>query len=210
MAGLKLTKRRESQLSEPSVQTQEQIKPIEGKVSEEKKTENIQEKAEKTSETQKVTTETVEKKPGKMDNLKERVQKNWIFFFLRQKKWRFKVFSWLIRVLRTFGRLVRFEYFRADLRAGIEDPAVLGRIFGYYQAVCSALQLMESGFSVFFEPVFMKNHFEADGAIKIRSSVGSLLAPLGVAVFTFPYVSTFFLWRRYKKNLKRMKEKKNL
>lgn len=211
VAGWKLPKKRESQpLSEQPVQTQEQIKSVEGKTSETKENEHIQEKTERSPETQKANTETVEKKPGKMDNLMERIKKNWIFFFLRHKKWRFKVFSWLIRVLKTAGRLVRFEYFRADLRAGVEDPAALGRIFGYYQAVCSALQLMESGVSFFFEPVFMKNHFEAKGVIKIRSSVGSMLAPLGVAVFTFPYVSTFFLWRRYKKNLKRMRAKRTL
>ncbi len=148
--------------------------------------------------------ESVEKKPGKMDNLIEGIKKNRIVFFLSHKKWRGKIFSWFFRFFKTFNHLIRFECLKADIRAGVEDPAVLGKIYGYYQAFSNGLQLNEYGFNFFFEPVFMKNHFEADGALKISSSIGRLLTPFGVAFLTFPYISTFFIWRSYKRKMKRV------
>lgn len=149
--------------------------------------------------------EKVEKKPGKMDNLIGWIKKSWVIFFLSHNKWRGKMLSWLLRFFKAFRYLVHFEYFKADIRAGVEDPAVLGKIFGYYQAILNALQLTEYGFKIFFEPLFMKNHFEVDGAVKIKSSIGSLLLPFGVAFLTFPYINTFFLWRSYKRKMNRVR-----
>lgn len=184
----------------------EQIKEVEEK-SEAVAEPEIEEKTEDTTpkniQIEQPTIETVEKKSGKMDNLIERIKKSRIIFFVSHKKWRGKILSWLFRFFKTFRCLVRFECFKAYIRAGVEDPAVLGKIFGYYQALSKGLQLNEYGLDLFFEPVFMKNHFEADGAVKISSSIGRLLTPFGVAFLTFPYINTFFLWRSHKRKMKR-------
>jgi hypothetical protein len=167
--------------------------------------EKVEDEGQKEAQIEQPIIETVEKKPDKMDNLIGRIKKSRIIFFLSHKNWRQKMLSWLLRFFKTFRHLVHFECFKADIRAGIEDPAILGKIFGYYQAFSNALQLKEYGFDLCFEPLFMENHFEVDGAVKIKSSIGSLLAPFGVAFLTFPYISTFFLWRRYKRKMKRVR-----
>lgn len=210
----KISKKKEAKEElETGVKPEETIQEVEetsAAVAEPEMEEKMEESTGKEIESEQPTIETVVKKPGKMDNLIEQIKRSRIIFFIRHKKWREKIISWLFRFLKSFCRLVRFECFKAHIRAGVEDPAVLGRIFGYYKAISNGLQLNEYGFNLFFEPVFMKNHFEADGAVKISSSVGNLLKPLGIAFFTFPYFSTFFLWRSYKREMKRISSKKAL
>ncbi len=206
IAGWKMVKKKTAQkeLEEPEQPEDKSVKEVEQKLATEPEMGKMEDKPQKDTQIEKPIVEKVEKKPGKMDNLIGRIKKNWIIFFLSHKKWRGKILSWFLRFFKTFRKLVHFEYFKADIRAGVEDPAVLGRIFGYYQAISNALQLSEYEFQLFFEPLFMRNHFEIDGAVKIKSSIGSLLAPLGAAFFTFPYISTFFLWLSYRRKMKRI------
>ncbi len=204
----KLTQKEEETPVEPVEQIKEEEKSAD--VAEPEIEGKMEETARKNTQIEQPILETVEKKQGKMDNLFERIKKSRFIFFASHKKWRKKIFVWLLRIFKSFCHLVHFDCFKADIRAGVEDPAVLGRIFGYYQAISNGLQLKEYGIKLFWEPVFMKNHFEAEGAVKISSSLGRLLAPFGVAFLTFPYISTFFLWRSYKQKIKRISSEKTL
>lgn len=196
--------------SEESVDSEAQTGFINAESEEISETESVEKSQSMTTEIveiQEKKPENVEKKTGKVDNLINRIKNSRAFFFLNNQKWRLKMFSWFIRIVGTFRSLVHFDYFKANFKAGLEDPAVLGRMYGYYQAILKALQLENSKKIDFsFEPVFMQNYFDGDGAVKIRSSVGNLLAPFGVAVLTFPYFQTLLLWFRFKRKLKKIKK----
>lgn len=164
--------------------------------------------SEKKVEIQEPTTETVEKKFGKIDNLIEKIKRNEYLFFLRQKKWREKISRWFIGFLKSFRYMIRWNLFSATIKAGVEDPAVLGKIYGYYEAISNGIDIRNSRFNIMFEPVFMKNCFEGFGEIRIRSSIGNLLAPVGIAIFTFPYLNTFIVWYRLRRRSRKMKDNK--
>lgn len=163
--------------------------------------ESIPEKPEISSEKPEIqskTTESVEKNAGKMDNFIGKLKKGKFLFYLKQSVWIKKIIKWLSRVIRSFGYMINFNYLTAYIRAGIEDPVILGKIYGYYNAISNGLDIKNSRCRLLFEPVFMENYFEGNGEIKLRSSVRNLLLPIGTAIFTFPYLSTLILWWRIK------------
>jgi hypothetical protein len=141
----------------------------------------------------------------KRDNWFKRLERNRYLFFIRNARWRTKMFGWLFRVIRTFFRIVRFDRCDVAVRAGVSDPVITGTLTGLYQAARYGLPMKHPpAFS--FEPVFMRNHFEGKGSIQVATSLAHLLLPLAVAVVTFPVLPTLWLvWlvyrreRRYKK-----------
>lgn len=147
--------------------------------------------------------ESVEKKTAKIDNIIGQIKNSKLLFIASEKRWLKKMGAWFLCFLKSFFYLIRCNYAKAYLKAGIEDPALLGRIYGYYVAVRNGLSTIDSRFDVLFEPVFMENHFEGNGEIEIKSSMGRLLAPVGFAIFTFPYISTLFVYIRYRRRYKK-------
>ena len=144
----------------------------------------------------------------KKDNWLKRLERNRYLFFVRNAGWRSKVLNWLLRVLGTFFRLIRFDRFQLAIRAGTSDPALTGTLSGIYQAMSYGLPLKYPQVLT-FEPVFMRNHFECDGGIRVRTSLGRVLMPAGVAVITFPWVHTIRLvWCVYRRERRYRKERK--
>ena len=84
-------------------------------------------------------------------------------------------------------------------KVGIEDPEALGKIYGGFNAVYRTLALDKRRISISFEPVFMQNYIELDSCIVIRTSIIQILAPFAIAIVTFPYLSTFLVWHRYRR-----------
>lgn len=144
----------------------------------------------------------------KMDNWFKRLENNRYLFFLRNVRWCSKVIRWLLRIISTLFRLVRFDRFQVAIRGGISDPVVTGSLTGLYRALLHGLPLRRP-YVLSFEPVFMRNHFECEGSIRMGTSLARVLMPVGVAVVTFPWLHTIWLvWCVYRRERRYRKEQK--
>ncbi|MBN1308576.1 MAG: hypothetical protein JXA18_11700 [Chitinispirillaceae bacterium] len=142
--------------------------------------------------------------PEKKDNWFQRLRRNRYLFFVGNAAWRDKAVRWILRVTRTLFSVVRFDRCEASIRAGVEDPMVTGTIAGTSLAVVHGLT-MRRPYMINFEPVFMTNHFECSAVLRIGTSLSRLLAPVAVAIVTFPAVHTLLLvWR-----LRRIEKRRN-
>ena len=128
-----------------------------------------------------------------------KLKNNRVVFLLWQRSWRAKILRWFTRSLVRFFRIAGLDHLAVRIRANLENPALTGKAFGYVEGLRRALSGGRSNVSVRFEPVFDRECMEGEGSVGLRTSIVRLLAPVIVAVFTFPYVSTFLVWRRLKK-----------
>jgi hypothetical protein len=110
-----------------------------------------------------------------------------------------KLFRWALRLLRLSLKIVRFDHLRLHARAGVQDPAETGKIYGYFAALHSILFSHRKNMDVRLEPRFMSYVFEVEGSVGLKTSIAVILMPLAVAIVTFPYIAVFFVWRRLKK-----------
>lgn len=139
----------------------------------------------------------------KKDNWYKQLQRNRYLFFLRNSAWRNKILRWTARVVRTLFGIVKFERFRLSIRAGVEDPMVMGIIAGVYQAAAYGLTIKEP-YLISFEPVFMTDCIECCGGLRISTSLWRLCFPVVVAIATFPALHTLWLvWRSRQMQQKR-------
>lgn len=136
---------------------------------------------------------------GRLRDWIERVKAHPAVFFLRQHSWRSKVLRWLTHSLVRFFRIVGLDHLFVRVRANLEDPALTGQVYGYVVGLRRALSGGRTNVSVRFEPVFDRECLEGEGSVGLRTSLLRLLAPVIAAVLTFPYVSTFLVWRRLKR-----------
>lgn len=127
-----------------------------------------------------------------------KLKRNRYVYFVMNRAWRTKVLRWVIRFFRSLFYIVTFDRFALSLRAGVEDPVVLGTVYGFIEAVTFGLS-MEKKPVIRLEPLFMQNHFEASGAFRLRTSLLQLSRPLIGAVVTFPFLTTGFLWLRHRR-----------
>lgn len=118
---------------------------------------------------------------------------------LRQGHCGRKLFRWSLRLLRLSLRIIRFDHLRLHARAGVEDPAETGRIYGYFAALHSTFFSNRKNMDVSLEPRFMSNVLEVEGRVGLKTSIAGMLLPFFVAIITFPYLTVFFVWRRLKK-----------
>jgi hypothetical protein len=118
---------------------------------------------------------------------------------LRRHRMASRSFRWCLRLLKLFFGLVRFDHFRLHAMAGMEDPAALGKIYGWYGAANSALFGKKKNVDIRFEPRFQGAELALDGSIGLRTSIARILTPLIVALVTFPYIRVFLVWRRIRK-----------
>jgi hypothetical protein len=118
---------------------------------------------------------------------------------LRQGRSGGKLFRWVLRVLRFTLKIVRFDHLRLTAKAGVEDPAETGKLYGYFTALHSVLFSNRKNMDVRLEPRFMSNVLEFEGSVGLKSSIAAVVMPMVVALVTFPYISVFFVWRRLKK-----------
>jgi hypothetical protein len=144
----------------------------------------------------------VEKKEEKKENLISKIRNNKIFVFLSNRNWRGKVIKWIVRTVKALLRILLIDKIKIHVCAGLQDPALLGRIYASFTAIVNGLCLQNGRVDLKFKPVFMENIFELNGLISVKSSPAKLTYPVFIAVMNFPYLSTFLLWRKTKKSRK--------
>jgi hypothetical protein len=106
---------------------------------------------------------------------------------------------WMLSLFSGMLGIIRFDLCRLHVRAGIDDPADLGKVYGWYTAVQSIIRRRGRRIFITFEPRFMQNTLAFDGVIGLRTSLARILTPVTVALFTFPWLRAFFVWRRLRK-----------
>ncbi len=141
---------------------------------------------------------------GKRESRLQRLSRNPVLFFLKNGAWRGKIIRWILRVLSSLFRIIRFDRFGLALRAGVENPMIVGTVFGFHRAFISTLPERERS-AVLFEPVFMENRLEGSFHFRTVTSLFRLMLPALVALFTFPLFHTLWLLLRLYLNERRRK-----
>jgi hypothetical protein len=118
---------------------------------------------------------------------------------LNNRAWYSRVFHWGVRALRLLFRMIRFDHFRLNATAGMDDPAETGKIYGWYTALYGSLLAQRKNIDVRLEPRFSEAVLEVNGSIGFTTSIYRVVAPVIVALVTFPYLRTWLVWRRFKK-----------
>lgn len=137
-----------------------------------------------------------------------KLKKNRYFYMIRQRKLQKKLFGWGFRIFRSLFKIIRFNHFDASIKAGIEEPALLGNVYAFYTMTRYTVNVSEGEPIVKFEPVFMKNWFEGEGRFSVKTSVFSLMWPGFLAVSSFPYITVLWLFWKSRK-LKAKTDKKS-
>ncbi|MDG5813807.1 hypothetical protein QA601_01860 [Chitinispirillales bacterium ANBcel5] len=156
---------------------------------------------EKVTEEEPVYKKDTEKKDrfGGLKKLKGTLYAN-LFLNLR---WRQKVIRCVFSVIKKMLSIIKFNLFNLRVKAGLQDPSEMGRLYGYVTALKSTLGLNRSRRYVLnFEPVFMTYHLDFDFEMKSKTSLWRILLPFLTGLIRFPYLRTFILWRRWKKEQK--------
>lgn len=123
-----------------------------------------------------------------------------LFTDSRYSKWRKKFFNWIKRGLFSLFRLIKFERFFLCIYAGLEDPAYVGFLCSAYHLLNGMVQHQGNNSHIEFFPVFTKNHFEFSSNISFKTSLLRIILPFFLIFFTFPYIDTFFMWRKIRHN----------
>ncbi|HUI92290.1 MAG TPA: DUF2953 domain-containing protein [Chitinivibrionales bacterium] len=126
------------------------------------------------------------------------LKKAWVF--LGDSSFRYKVLRWLLKLFLSLVGAVSFRIVSARVKAGLFDPALTGKAYGYFTGLRYALITEKSSCKeILFEPVFNDEPFSAEGGVALSSSMARLCLPIVFAVLTFPYLHAFILYRRSKK-----------
>ncbi|MGA2508314.1 MAG: DUF2953 domain-containing protein [Chitinispirillaceae bacterium] len=101
--------------------------------------------------------------------------------------------------LQACFKLIRFDHCFLHAKAGAEDPAETGKIYGYYIALNHVFFGGRKKNDVRVEPYFTGAMFEFQGNIRLRTSIARISIPVMVALMTFPYFTVLIVWWRLKK-----------
>jgi hypothetical protein len=122
------------------------------------------------------------------------------FSFILNASWRSKMLRWLKRCVCLLPKLGTYRSTDMQVRAGLGDPALTGRLFG---CVTGAYNAGFPGINnlciVTFEPVFNEECFFIKGSISLQSSLMRIMKLIACAAMTFPYFSTIKTWRASKR-----------
>ncbi len=153
-----------------------------------------------------------ERLTDKIARIKNRINRQPAIFFLKQEKLRYRVWRWVVRILKRVVRVIviRRLFIRTELV--FTDPALGGKLFGYFESVRHAAALYSKKINLFFRPVFIQGDTKIDIDFRATTSLWKIGYPLLVAVVTFPYLTCgIALWRFYRLNRQKKKadEKRN-
>ncbi|HMD69105.1 MAG TPA: hypothetical protein VKF42_09530, partial [Chitinivibrionales bacterium] len=125
----------------------------------------------------------------------KRVKQLWVF--AGDASFRGKVLRWVLRTLRLLLRTCSIARVRVAAKAGFDDPAKTGLLYGWYTGATRMLSAPgPRRVELRCEPVFTEATFEANAEAKLATSVARLLVPLVAAMSTFPYLHAYVLYRR--------------
>ena len=117
--------------------------------------------------------------------------------FWKDSSWRAKIVRWLRRSLPRFFHLLSIRDLSLQVRLGLSDPGETGALYGYFLGASGALaDQRNKNRRLVFDPVFERECLEAEGGLRISTSLFRLCIPLIFALLTFPYLHTFLLFRR--------------
>jgi hypothetical protein len=120
-----------------------------------------------------------------------------LWVYCGNESFRGKILRWLGRFVRSLFRMCRISRINVFVKGGFSDPSQTGALYGWYQALAGALTSPSiPRYALVYEPTFASATFEGSGNAVLTTSVGRLLWPFAVAIFTFPYIHAFILFRR--------------
>jgi hypothetical protein len=118
------------------------------------------------------------------------------FFFIHHAPWRSKMIRWMRRWSCFLPRLWRIHNSELHIGLGLEDPALTGKLFGYWTGIKNAIFCKVSdGGTWTFKPYFNEEHCSIEGALSIRSSLLRFIILGALFLATFPYLATWRAWR---------------
>jgi hypothetical protein len=98
-----------------------------------------------------------------------------------------KLLRRLKRSLIRVTRVISIEKLKLHVRAGLRDPATLGKMYGYFAAANSALALQRCRVDLSMTPVFTQKCLYIDSELKIRTTLSVILWQLTAIAAIFPY-----------------------
>ena len=101
-----------------------------------------------------------------------------------------KFSGWLLRGAAGIFKFVSFDRFRLRASVGMRDPAALGKLYGYFIAAASALELRGGrgrGVDLAMEPVFTEERMDVDCEMAGSVTPSVVLWHSLAMLFTFPY-----------------------
>jgi len=123
-------------------------------------------------------------------------------FYLCQYRWYVAMVAWALRRMRAALRLVSLRFCIVDVRAGMDDPAATGRIFGAWMGFKYGLPITDTpNRRLSLTPVFDRQCFEIIGSVCLQTSLARFVWLAIGSLVAFPYVTTFMVWRKYRKVL---------
>jgi hypothetical protein len=144
-----------------------------------------------------------EKKIPLMSRLKSKIneiKRHKAYKVISNKPLRTKLLRWLKRSSIRVIRAISIEKLKLHVRIGLNDPASLGKIYGYFSAAQSALALQHYRADLSMTPVFTEKRLDLDSELKIKTTLSIILWQLIMIAVTFPYWSVWRVWRIIKSN----------
>jgi len=118
------------------------------------------------------------------------IKKHWLYKLAADRVFIKKFSRWLLRGVTGIFKFVSFDRFRLRASVGMRDPAALGKLYGYFIAAASALELRGKGgrgVDLAMEPVFTEERMEVDCEAAGSVTPSVVLWHSLVMLFTFPY-----------------------
>jgi hypothetical protein len=147
-------------------------------------------------------TDTVKRKSvkEKIAGVMEKMKKSeWMkgFLIVRDTQILSKGLRWLRRCLLSMVHLVSIHSLAVHVRAGLGDPALTAKVFGYCTGMQGAGILSATNqLDLNFEPVFNEESFSVSGNLSLQSSLMRFVVLLSIVVATFPYITAIKIWRK--------------
>jgi hypothetical protein len=141
-----------------------------------------------------------------IDQMKSRINRHPAIFFLRQEKLRSHGLRWLVRILKSMLRIVAIRRLLVRTEFVFDDPALGGRLFGYYESIRHAAALYSKKINLLFRPLFIKGDTRIEIDFCATTSLWKIGYPLLVAVVAFPYMTFGITWWRFFKMNRQQKK----
>jgi len=146
-------------------------------------------------------TNTKKKKNSLLSRIKSKIndiKRSRVYKIISNKPLRNKLLRWLKSSIVRLIRIVPLKNLKLHAKIGVNDPAELGKICGYFYAARSVLTLRNYNVDMSMEPIFTEKRLDIDSELKIRTTISIIIWHLAAILATFPYLRVRKAWRRTK------------